>query len=104
MTEATMEKVLPMAKKYARIDYGDDDDLVEIMVEAVTQSMAEVIPAFDGDNMTARQQVILYASVKNLYDNREKYGKDVKKMQAAVSSMLLSEIYEPNAKEVAAGE
>ncbi len=89
-------------KQYARIDYEDDDELVDIMIEATVQSMAEVIPAFRADAMTARQKIILAATVKDLYDHREKYGKDVQKMKIACASMLLSEIYEP--KGVAASE
>ena len=102
MTDATLEKVLPLTKKYARLDYEDDDDLVKIMIDACVQSMQDVIPGFNADDMTGRQLIILFASVKNLYDDREKYGKDVQAMKRACASMLLSEIYEP--KEVAAGE
>jgi len=32
-------------------------------------------------------------SVKELYDNRDKYRSDTKTLSAAVSSMLLKEIY-----------
>lgn len=95
MTEAALEKVLPLVKKYARLDYEDDDDLVKIMIDACTQSMADVIPGFNADDMTGRQLIILFASVKNLYDDREKYGKDTQAMKRACASMLLSEIYEP---------
>lgn len=95
MTEETLAKVLPTVKKYARLDYEDDDDLVEIMIDACTQSMADVIPGFNANKMTGRQLIILCASVKNLYDDREKYGKDVQAMKNACASMLLSEIYEP---------
>lgn len=89
-------------KQYARIDYEDDDELVDIMTEAAVQSMAEVIPAFNAAAMTARQKIIMAATVKDLYDHREKYGKDAQKMKIACASMLLSEIYEP--KGVAAHE
>lgn len=95
MTAETLEKVLPQVKKYARVDYTDDDDLVQIMIEAAVESMAEVIPNFDADGMTGRQLIVLFASVKNLYDDREKYGKSKQEMKRACSSMLLSEIYEP---------
>ena len=96
MTSDAVEFILvEQAKKYARIDYAEDDDLIEIMVEAAVESMAEVIPHFDANNMTGRQKIILFATVKDLYDNREKYGKEKQQVKIAAASMLLSEIYEP---------
>lgn len=96
MTADTLAALLTPVKKYARIDYTDDDDLAQTMVEATVESMAEVIPGFDPEGMTGRQKIILYATVKDLYDNREKYGTK-QQMQAAAASLMLSEIYEPKA-------
>ena len=76
MTSETLAELTAKAKKYARIDYTDDDDLVETMVDAAVESMADVIPSFDADKMTGRQKIILFVTVKDLYDNREKYGKE----------------------------
>lgn len=97
MTSETLAELTAKAKKYARIDYTDDDDLVEIMVDAAAESMADVIPSFDADKMTGRQKIILFVAVKDLYDNREKYGKEKQQLKIAAASMLLSEIYEPKA-------
>ena len=102
MTSETLAELTAKAKKYARIDYTDDDELIEIMVEAAVESMADVIPSFDTDNMTGRQKIILFATVKDLYDNRDKYGNqesgiNKQHLKIAVASMLLSEIYEPKA-------
>ena len=97
MTSETLAELTAKAKKYARIDYADDDDLVEIMVDAAVESMAEVIPGFNADSMTGRQKIILYKSVKELYDDRDKYGKEKQELKIAAASMLLSEIYEPKA-------
>lgn len=96
MTADTLKQLAALSKKFARIDYTDDD-LVEIMVEAVLESMGEVIPGFDADAITSRQKVILFKSVKDLYDDREKYGKEKQQLKIAAASMLLSEIYEPKA-------
>lgn len=95
MTSDTLKELTAKSKKFARIDYTDDDDLVEIMVVAAVESMADVIPSFDADNMTGRQKIILFATVKDLYDNRDKYGKEKQQLKIAAASMLLSEIYEP---------
>ena len=90
---------MPMTGKVERIIVVEDDDgdalLVEIMVEAAVESLADVIPSFDADKMTGRQKIILFVTVKDLYDNREKYGKEKQQLKIAAASMLLSEIYEP---------
>lgn len=97
MTTDTLDKLLVLTKKYARIDYEDDDDLIKDMIDATVESMGDVIPSFNADSMTGRQKIILYATVKDLYDNREKYGREKQQLKIAVASMLLSEIYEPKA-------
>lgn len=102
MTPEALKDLVTKAKKYARIDYTDDDDLIEIMIEAAVESMADVIPSFDADNMTGRQKIILFTTVKDLYDNRDKYGDQTsgvekQHLKIAAASMLLSEIYEPKA-------
>lgn len=93
MTDERKKKLLEECKKYNHIDYEDDEDIIELMIDVVLEEMMELIPEFDADNLSARQRLLVLISVKDLYDNREKYGKDEKKMQNAVSSMLLKEIY-----------
>ena len=66
---------------------------VELMFDATMEEMIELIPNFNQYNMTSRQKLLAFASVKELYDNREKYQKDIKVLSNAVSSMLLKEIY-----------
>ena len=80
--------------KYNHIDYDDDKDIVETMVEAIaSEELMELIPNFDRNNLTSRQKLLAFMSVKELYDNRDKYRSDTKTLSAAVSSMLLKEIY-----------
>ncbi len=38
---------LKEAKQYIRVDYTDDDELIELMIDAVTDEMQELIPKFD---------------------------------------------------------
>ena len=83
MREKTKGLLLTLAKAYARIDYTDD-----------VQSQGELIPGFDADNMTARQQLLAIMTVKHLYDNREKYGTAQDRLRGAASSLLVSEMYE----------
>ena len=85
-------ELLEQCKKYSHIDYEDDIDILELMLDTTLEEMEELIPKFDAYDMTSRQRLIALVSVKNLYDNREKYG-EVKQLSNAVSSMLLKEIY-----------
>ena len=72
----------------------DDDALLPLLIEATVQSQGELIPGFDADNMTARQQLLAIMTVKHLYDNREKYGTAQDRLRGAASSLLVSEMYE----------
>lgn len=93
--DETKGLLLTLAKAYARIDYTDDDDaLLPLLIEATVQSQEELIPGFDADNMTARQRLLAIMTVKNLYDNREKYGTAQDRLRGAASSLLVSEMYE----------
>lgn len=96
MTPEAINQLLAFVKAYARIDYDDDDGvLLPIMIEATCQTMAEIIPGFSPESITPRQQVCLGITVKNLYDQREKYGTAQDRLRAAAASILTSEMYEP---------
>ena len=41
--------------------------------------------------MTARQRLLVYSFVKELYDHREKYQNSTQQLTNAVSTMLLNE-------------
>ena len=66
---------------------------LELMFDTTLDEMTELIPNFDRNNLTSRQKLLAFMSVKELYDNRDKYRSDTKTLSAAVSSMLLKEIY-----------
>lgn len=87
------KKLIDTCKVYCHIDYDDDIDIIELMFDTTMQEMTEMIPSFDQYDMTSRQKLLAFTSVKELYDNREKYQKDTKTLSNAVSSMLLKEIY-----------
>ena len=44
-------------------------------------------------NQTARQRLLVYSFVKELYDHREKYQNGTQQLTNAVSTMLLNEKY-----------
>lgn len=87
------EKLIAECKTYNHIDYDDDEDIVEIMLEATLEELSDLIPDFNSYNLTFRQRLLVLSFVKELYDNREKYQKDAKSVTNAVSLMLLKEIY-----------
>ena len=84
-------------KTYCHIDYDDDIAILELMIDTATEEMVDLIPGFDLYAMTSRQRLIVLITVKNLYDNREKYT-ETKQLSNAVSSMLLKEMYGGAAK------
>ena len=87
------KKLMDECMVYCHIDYDDDIEIIALMLDATIEEMAELIPKFDQYSMTSRQKLLAFASVKELYDNREKYQKETKTLTNAVSSMLLKEIY-----------
>lgn len=93
MKEEVRNKIIRLAKQYSHIDYNDDDEIIEIMVDASIQGLKEKIANFDDNNITQRQKLLIFVTVKQLYDNREKYEDGGKGLQTAVSSMLLEEMY-----------
>lgn len=88
-----MEDVVMQTKKYCHIDYDDDEDIVEIIIEAVFEKMHELIPGFDRYAMTSRQRLLMMMLVNDQYDHTDAYHETDKKLSNAASSMLLSEMY-----------
>ena len=41
-------------KQYLRVDYTDDDSMIELMHDAVIDEMKELIPSFDPEKPTNR--------------------------------------------------
>lgn len=90
-------KFVETCMSYCHIDYDDDKEIVEIMVDTALEEMEHLIQKFDRFAMTSRQKIIVFATVKELYDKREKYQKETMSLTNAVSSMLLKEIYKGDA-------
>lgn len=81
-------------KSYLRVDYDDDDSLIELMVNAVKDEMSELIAGFNPDAPTNRQKLLILAYVKELYDNRGKIqsGEGSEKMRFVVQSLMTKEM------------
>ena len=50
---------LTEVKQYIRVDYTDDDELIELMLNATLDEMKELIPSFDPDKITNRQKILI---------------------------------------------
>lgn len=80
-------------KQYCRIDYYDDDEIIELLRDTVFEELADLIPNFNKEQMTNRQKLLALVFIKDLYDNRDKYQKtDKETMRQAVRSLLLKEM------------
>ena len=97
MTDEEKEKyrggLIATCKTYCHIDYDDDIEILELMLDTTLDEMTELIPNFDSYNLTARQRLLVYSFVKELYDHREKYQNGTQQLTNAVSTMLLNEKY-----------
>ena len=82
MTDEEKEKyrdgLIATCKVYCHIDYDDDMEILELMFDVTMQEMTELIPNFDQYSLTSRQKLLAFISVKELYDNRDKYRSDTK--------------------------
>lgn len=83
---------LEKLKEYLRVDFPDDDGIIELMLDAVLDEMQELIPAFDREAPTSRQQLLICTYVKELYDNRDRTTSGQEKLRFAVQSMMLKEM------------
>ena len=92
---------LKTIKQYIRVDYTDDDIIIELMWDAVVDEMKELIQKFDPEHPTNRQKILILAGVKDLYDNRDKTynnGKissdSTERIRYTIQSMMLKEMLE----------
>lgn len=83
---------LKTVKEYVRIDYSDDDEILQIMHDAVIDEMKELIPTFDEKNITSRQKLLILTYIKELYDNRDQMTEKGQDVRYAVRSMMLKEM------------
>lgn len=83
---------LKTVKEYLRVDYSDDDEILWIMHDAVIDEMKELIPAFDEQNITNRQKLLILTYIKELYDNRDQMTEKDQDVRYAVRSMMLKEM------------
>jgi uncharacterized phage protein (predicted DNA packaging) len=78
-------------KAYCRIDYDDDDEVINMIYAAVLEEMADLIKDFDPEAPTNRQKLLICMYVKEAYDNRDRTAPTDDKVRFAVQSMMLKE-------------
>ena len=85
-------------KQYLRVDYTDDDSMIELMHDAVIDEMKELIPSFDPEKPTNRQKILISSYVQELDDHRDRMynnGKitsdSTERIRYAIQSMMLKE-------------
>ena len=90
---------LKEVKQYIRVDYTDDDELIELMIDAVIDEMKELIPTFDPEKLSPRQKLLILSYVKELYDKRDRTynngkmsSESTERIRYTVQSMLLKEM------------
>ena len=90
--KAYRSEMIQKCKTYCHIDYDDDADIIEIIFDATIEELTDLIPEINVYALTNRQKLLVFTTVKELYDHRDKHG-DGKALAPAISTLLLNEIY-----------
>lgn len=67
----TLEEV----KEYLRVDGDDDDNIIQTMMEAAKEYIVSAVGEYNEEDKTAN--ILFYAIVQNMYDNRELMQSDI---------------------------
>lgn len=76
-------------KNYLRVDFNDDDVLINLMIDTGKRYITDAVGKFDESN--PRHNMILLAVVAHLYENRILQGQSGGKITRIINSMLLQE-------------
>ena len=58
---------LEKLKEYLRVDFTDDDGIIQLILDAVMDEMQELIPQFDREAPTSRQKLLICGYAKEVY-------------------------------------
>lgn len=81
---------LEQVKDYLRVDGDDDDNIIQVMMEAAKEYIISAVGEYDGEDKTAK--ILFCAIVQNMYDNRELMQSDIQQRKAieyTFKSMIL---------------
>lgn len=80
---------LETVKSYLRVDFPDDDALIEIMMDTAKEYIRDGIGAFE--ETSPKHNMILLAVVAHLYENRQFQGQSSGKIMHIIRSMMWQE-------------
>lgn len=81
---------LEQVKDYLRVDGDDDDNIIQVMMEAAKEYIVSAVGEYDEEDKTA--EILFCAIVQNLYDNRELMQSDIqqrKRIEYTFGSIIL---------------
>ena len=81
---------LEQVKDYLRVDGDDDDNIIQVMMEAAKEYIISAVGEDDEEDKTAK--ILFCAIVQNMYDNRELMQSDIQQRKAieyTFKSMIL---------------
>ena len=76
-------------KNYLRVDFNEDDVLIEVMMDTAQQYIRDAVGKWEETN--PRHNMIMLAVVAHLYENRMLQGQSSGKIVRIISSMMLQE-------------
>ena len=80
---------LAVVKNYLRVDFSDDDALINIMIDTAKQYIADGVGSFE--ETSPKHNMILLAVVSHLYETRQLQGQSTGKIMHIIRSMMLQE-------------
>ena len=72
----TLDKV----KQYLRVDWSDEDDLIQGLMDTAREYIVSAVGAFDDTDPAAR--LLLLVMVQDMYDNRELMQSDIQQKKS----------------------
>lgn len=76
-------------KNYLRVDFDDDNALIEMLIDTAKQYISDAVGNFD--DSVPKHNMALLAVVAQLYQNRILQGQSSGKITRIINSMLLQE-------------
>lgn len=87
------EKFIEDFREYGRIDYDDDAETLEIIVDAAAEELADMIPEYDFYSMSQRQRLLTMMKTLSMYDERRTHSESAKVPLSNYASLMLKEMY-----------
>ncbi len=80
---------LNTVKEYLKIDFDDDNDVLEMLLGAARRYVTDAVGGDTLDESDERVKIVLLALVSDWYEHREYMGKASEKVRYTVRSIIL---------------